>query len=1297
MNAFRLASASLMLMILLVSTGLAAGPTPAVDQAWQLLWSNDLQGAAARFAELSGDGDGAALQGLLLAQLSLGRSVEAADALDRYLDGVPHDAADLDVVTFALRNLGLEGRDRARNLASSLDRLVTQRDLDPIDRRRALDLQQKLAMAAGDGKKATSITRDLNRITDWALLGPFDNTSGSGHRKDYLRSVVYAPLDDYEGKFGQPLRWFRPDLLPLDGSIVPSNHFYQDQYVTSYVRTAVNVPDAGEYLLSVGFRGDLEVQLNDNVLAAADSEVGGSERLHWRVALPAGWNRLACKLSHREDGDGLTMALSNLDGSAIKNLEVAADKNGMAVMREVQAQPVVSARDQALATSAEAAPDDPRAAFWHLELARRSLAPDAIIDLCDQLDQRFADVAVLRLAVANARYQAGARARHEQVLGALAELAPDLAEPQIYLGAEDLAKKRVTRALERAMRVLEVAPTSPGALALKLDVYAQDHRWQDLKNGALKAANDLPDESFPYFALMRWASEVGDRKALAEHRKRAVDRMPPGARSIERLNETWNKEDYGDARGLAEDLAKLAPDLVGVWRLYIRALIAEGNVKQAAEELPHLLENFPLDVGLVQMQANTILAGLGFDRDAFIAKNPALVAAARRNMYLRNDAELARERKKAWRDEGRARQEAAAEVLATAVVADPGNFRLRDQVRSWQGQKPYREFFPDLKSADIMDLRVDPADHGGHGAVILRSVNRTFVFDGQASLLDRTLVVQMLDQSGVEEWEVFDPGLGWRRDLTFVEHAVIKADGGVEQGDRFRGKLMFKGLEPGDVVHIRYQLPTIITGHLAGNVWDQQLFASPRWPTCDAVYELVTPTSTAVQFKTWNDPGDVAQPHPLDLDDGYRGLRWRFRDLPAFAQEPGAADPRYYLPWVDVSTLDDWSVIARWYHDLGSGQAEPDAEIVRQAAELTEGLDDDGAKLAAIFRFVANQITYESIPLYQSAYIPRRASMVLRDGFGDCKDKSCLMIALGRAAGIEGLDFALVTPNAPAEPAFMPSPRFNHAVVCRSRGLGRYEWYDPTLRLAEPGQVPRYLDGVPALVANRFNGDLVIIDSGLARPLPTQARAQVTLDQDGNATVERTVTVVQVDRLAGLRRQLASLTEDDLRKRLVRSLTTDHPGVAAGACVVEGLAAGADTVVMREQFTVPELAQVDGGLLALRVPWRSDLQDWSGVVVADQQRTSPVNLRLLNVCEEESLDLVLPAGSRLTAVPDGKSLVSGGCRYETAFERTDTGVRVTRRLVLDGNVVSLADYQEFKDFLDGVRRDMRRSLHLRTS
>ncbi len=1271
-----------------------AGATPALAN--EALWRGEFATAADQLADAR---DPVTLRQLLLAQLALGRDLAAAATLQRYRGVMAGDPVDAAIIDLAAHTISLQSREHHRDLARTYAALAGARDLDAVDRRRYLDQQQRFELLAGNTSAVRKLAQELNRISDWGVLGPFDNTSGSGHGKEFLKFVAFNPRTTYEGKFGQPIAWFRPRLLPLDGSIAPHRHFYQDINTTSYVRTSVKVPATGQYLLSVGFAGDLEVRINGEVIIDADQETAGRERLHWLVTLAAGWNQLAFKISQREQGDVLAVGLGNADGTTIRGLEVAADKNLMAQNTPAAATPQRSPRDERLAARAAAQPDDPELALWDLQRARRELPPHDLLEYCDALAARFADVPLLRLQVALARHQAGSIARFEQAMADLAESAPELAIPHLYLATEDLRKQHRARALTRTQTVLSRAPDCLAAHRLKFDIYYHDQHWQDLRNGAWSAQQQFPNEAAPYYALMAWAEQVGDLKLLARHREEASKRVSPDARSVQLLFAHWQKEDFGRVRTYTKQLTDLMPDNIEAWRIHVRALLADNRAREAAVEIPRLMDSFPDDVTLIAMQAATVEMGVAFDRAAFMRGRTELFEALRRNEHLRNDEAVNRETKKIVAEYRSQVTAAAAEILTTALPADPANFTLRDRIRTMQGLKPYREVFPGITPAEITAKRVDASLYPGDSAIVIYAHRRHFFFDGQASLHDQTLAVQIRDQSGVEAWERYAPAAAARRDLTFLEYEILKPDGGREKAEVYDGQVLFKGLAVGDVVHLRYQLPAIVTGKLIGNIWDQHLFAFNALPCRESVFELVTPPGLDVTVKTWNDQPDPerrqAMPVRQKIDGGFDLWRWRYHDLPPVREEPGAADPRHYLPWVDVSTVADWSQIADWYHDLASGQAQPDTEIRLKAAEICEGALDDDDKVARIFRFVANSVTYKSLPFYQSNLIPRRAGEVLRDGFGDCKDMSCLMIALGRAAGVEDLRFALCTPNAPASPGFLPSPRFHHAVVARVRSTQRRDWYDPTLRHAEPGQVPRYLGGVPALVVDRLAGDLVVIDPSPATLYPSRIATRVELDGRGNASVDRQTAVQQVDRLAALRQQLAEVGDEELQTRLNRSLAVVYPGVKIRAGTATGLVPGDGEVVLSSRFDVPELASLGDGFLSINLPWQTELHEWAGLVVADERRRSPIDLRSLNLCEQEELHLVLPAGHRLAVLPENRAYEAHGCVYTTTFERTPGGLRAVRTLTLSGDLVTPERYDAFKTFLDSVRRDLQRSLHLR--
>src|SRR5207244_5595523 len=106
----------------------------------------------------------------------------------------------------------------------------------------------------------------------------------------------------------------------------------------------------------------------------------------------------------------------------------------------------------------------------------------------------------------------------------------------------------------------------------------------------------------------------------------------------------------------------------------------------------------------------------------------------------------------------------------------------------------------------------------------------------------------------------------------------------------------------------------------------------------------------------------------------------------------------------------------------------PDAAIRARAAELTREAKTDEEKLRAVVAFVSREIQYQSTPFRLSAYVPTEGKQVLRERYGDCKDKAALLTALLSAVGIQS-NMVLLSGRRQGVTPYLPSPRFNHAIA----------------------------------------------------------------------------------------------------------------------------------------------------------------------------------------------------------------------------------------------------------------------------
>lgn len=176
--------------------------------------------------------------------------------------------------------------------------------------------------------------------------------------------------------------------------------------------------------------------------------------------------------------------------------------------------------------------------------------------------------------------------------------------------------------------------------------------------------------------------------------------------------------------------------------------------------------------------------------------------------------------------------------------------------------------------------------------------------------------------------------------------------------------------------------------------------------------------------------------HPADNDDDSSKKK-----KPATEQKE---------PDVQITTFKNWEAIARWYSSLEKGRTDPTPEIRAKAAELTVGKSSELEKMQAIYQYVSTNIRYVSLSFGLGRYQPHSAGEVFANQYGDCKDKSTLLVAMLDAAGIPGEP--VLIPYERTLDFDVPSPsQFDHVITAVPDALPEKDqlvWMDSTAEVA---------------------------------------------------------------------------------------------------------------------------------------------------------------------------------------------------------------------------------------------------------
>ncbi len=169
--------------------------------------------------------------------------------------------------------------------------------------------------------------------------------------------------------------------------------------------------------------------------------------------------------------------------------------------------------------------------------------------------------------------------------------------------------------------------------------------------------------------------------------------------------------------------------------------------------------------------------------------------------------------------------------------------------------------------------------------------------------------------------------------------------------------------------------------------------------------------------------------------------------VPAFEKEPLMPAMLDVVPALVGSNQRDWSYIFRWYSDFQKKRMVVTDTLRKLAENITKNAKNIDDSIAQIYYWVQQNIRYISIKGSAASGVSGHpAEETLKNGYGDCTDKSILFSTLLKAVGIEAYPVYIHTNDGPMLVKEIPSYYGNHAITQVFYTDKRYRFLDATGR-----------------------------------------------------------------------------------------------------------------------------------------------------------------------------------------------------------------------------------------------------------
>ncbi len=496
----------------------------------------------------------------------------------------------------------------------------------------------------------------------------------------------------------------------------------------------------------------------------------------------------------------------------------------------------------------------------------------------------------------------------------------------------------------------------------------------------------------------------------------------------------------------------------------------------------------------------------------------------------------------------------------------------------------------------------------------------------------------------------------------------------------------FEDVKAGDIVAYEYKIKEDPT-------WDgyyQSFIFQDRTPVVYAALQIDIPDGWQMFYSAQN----------YDSLRSYRTEKrhvWEARNLPFVPDEPySPSDSRlrkmFYFSCFDpegegARSFKNWIDVSAWVQDIYRDVCVPSKEAESLVNQLFEKSGDTTSTIFAIGGYVQSEVRYVAVEIGQGRFVPRAAAETFKNKYGDCKDKTTLMIAMLRAAGVESYP-ALVNTEREVD-SMVPTPfQFNHSIICMPVSyLKNPEYYieaitdglfffDPTDASIPMGMLPRDLHGAKALVG--WPGEAKLMR--LPRPGPAYNGTKYTVNAslNGDNSIGAHVRISDYRGRAEQIRYYRRITSpDELRENLL-----DRFAGAINNITLDNIAYGDDNDSVWVEFDISGSDYlINAGNLSL---FKANFLDDDDIEnISSDERVNPFYFGRARVIETD-IKWTLPPERNATL--DFYTLADTVSIASQAFNAIagDGTLNINHIVTYTGETVPPSQLEEMKGFIQGL-------------
>lgn len=469
--------------------------------------------------------------------------------------------------------------------------------------------------------------------------------------------------------------------------------------------------------------------------------------------------------------------------------------------------------------------------------------------------------------------------------------------------------------------------------------------------------------------------------------------------------------------------------------------------------------------------------------------------------------------------------------------------------------------------------------------------------------------------------------------------------------------VVFPQLQPGSRTYAKWELQQIKPEEFGFNLVDLPDFESQ---VMREIVEVHAPNSLILH---WDKRG--AFHISVVQNKNEKVITATLTNKPAAEKENAMVSPTDSLPVFAMSSLNSWNEIGYIYWANARKKIIVTPEI-KMLADKIVGNKKGLQAAQLLYNWVAQNIHYVAVYLNAAeGYVPHLTSEILQNGYGDCKDHVAILEALLQA---EGIPSETVLIAAGDQFSTLPVPTiytFNHVIIY----LPQYKIFaDPTVRSASFGSLLLGEAGKFVVIANK-NSRTVTLPIATSSQNRYELHNIITVLNNGTVLGHNTLqffgyfnTILrEVVSVGDSRERIANALLSDTPEGGTGNMTTSNPNDLMRSMVVKGIWTSPYAITLSAQtfFSAP---------IGIDTFNPHSLRQY----ITPGKRQYPIIVGAASY--RWHYDMTIPKKYQIKFLPHDIHFKNNAGQYDSVYKIVNNQIDVTRNLVINNDVYSVAEY-----------------------